>query len=438
MDPQQVLGASELATRLILEIAGGAADKHIQVAGDAPKMNDEVELDHVYCRKVLGADISDARIEEILQGLGLQGNVNAGISSWKVPSYRLDLTRPIDLVEEVARIHGLDQIPSSHLAISVPARNEDRTYDVGMSIKRRLVSLGFCETPTLSMVSQGQIDSAVSGTQHRPVPIKNPLGSDYGIMRTTLLAGLASNELSSGLLNVAKRNANLGAATSRIFEIGSVYCDHGEESLISLLIAGNSQEVSWLTSKKTRQLSVHDMRGVLEALVPGIALQLQPLEAGPLGLATEVHASVSGQKIFLGTFGQCQPTVAREVGYEAVLVAELHLEAVKQLVEQPRRYAEISPFPAITRDVAMEIDRTVANQKVAEFFEAYKEPLLEEVALFDVFEDPSGAKLDANKKSLAYTLTYRSKTKTLETKAVDKVHSRLIDALKSKLGVSIR
>ena len=438
VDPSQVLGASDLATKLILELAGGEADAHVQVAGEVPQVVGEVELDHAYCRKVLGTDISDARIEEILQSLGLEGSVNAGISTWKVPSYRLDLTRPIDLVEEVARIFGLDQIPSSHMAISSLPRKEDSTYDATLELKHRLVSLGFCETPTLSMVSQGQIDTAVAGIERTPVPIKNPLGSDYGVLRTTLLAGLATNELSSGLLNVAKRNANLGAATSRVFEVGSVYSDRGEETLVSLLVAGNGEEISWLTSKKPRSLTIHDMRGVIEALLPGTTLHMDLLEDGPLALAANLSVTLSGNKTSLGTFGQCPPAVAREIGYEAVLVAELKLKTIEKLRAQPRKYVEISPYPAITRDVAMEIDASVANQTVGQFFEAYKEPLLEDVALFDVFADPSGEKLDANKKSLAYTLTYRSKNKTLEAKVVDKAHAKVIEALKSNLGVAIR
>ena len=438
VDPQQVLGSSDLATKLILELAGGTAEPNIQVAGEPPQMVGEVELDHAYCRKVLGTDISDAQIEEILRSLRLEGGVNAGISHWKIPSYRLDLIRPIDLVEEVARIYGLDQIPSSHVAITSLPRAEDRTYDTAMTIKRRLVSLGFCETPTLSMVSQIQIETAVAGSERKKVPIRNPLGTDYGVMRTTLLAGLASNELSSGLLNVARRNANLGAASSRVFEVGSVYSDRGEETLVSLLIGGNSQEIGWLTSKKPRSLTIHDMRGAIEAMLPGIALQMEMLDDGELALAAELFVTLSGNKTSLGRFGQCSPAIAREIGYEAILVAELKLKTIEKLLRQPKKYVEISPYPAITRDVAMEIEASVANQTVGQFFASYKEPLLEQVELFDVFADPSGEKLDANKKSLAYTLTYRSKSKTLKAGAVDKAHAKVIEALKTQLGVAIR
>lgn len=437
VDPQQVLGASELATKLILEIAGGEAEPEIQIAGSPPKLSGEVELDHAFCRKVLGCEIADDRIVEILSGLGLEGAFNAGISIWKIPSYRLDLIRPIDLVEEVARIHGLDNIPSSHLAISSPPRAEDGVYDVAMNIKKRLVSMGFCETPTLSMVSEGQVNDGVAGHERTSVPIKNPLGTDYGVLRTTLLSGLAVNELSSGLLNVASRNANLGAPSARVFEVGNVYSDKGEETLISLLIAGNASERTWLT-KEPRKLTVHDMRGVVESLLPDVDINMNLVEDQHLPLAAQLSVRMSGNETRLGVLGQCSPTVARKIGYEAVLVAELKLKTVQKLLTQPTKYTDISPYPAITRDVAMEIDGTVPNQSVSQFFQSYKEPLLESFALFDVFADPTGEKLDASKKSLAYTLTYRSQSKTLETKTVDKAHAKVLAALQNKLGVSIR
>ena len=438
VDPQQVLGASELATKWILELAGGTAEPEIQVAGAAPTLNEEVELDHARCRKLLGAEIPDQKIVEILSSLGLENATNnAGISTWKIPSYRLDLQRSVDLIEEVARIYGLDNIPANHSSLTSLPRPEDATYDIAFRLKERLVSLGFCETPTLAMVSEGQVETAVAGHGRTAVPIKNPLGVDYKMMRTTLLAGLAVNELSSGLLNVASRNANLGAPTARLFELGPVYSDAGEETVLAMLIAGNANDVSWMTPKP-RGLSIHDMRGVVEGLLPSVVLQMELLDDAHLPLAAELSVNLSGNATKLGVIGQCAPTQARKIGYDAVLVAELKLKTIKRLLGSPAKYKEISPFPAITRDVAMEIDASVPNQTVAQFFQNYKEDLLESFALFDVFADPTGDKLDASKKSLAYSLTYRSAKKTLETKVVDKAHAKVLKALQDKLGVAIR
>ena len=438
VDPQQVLAASELATKLILDLAGGEAEAETQVAGEPPVLSTEVEIDHAKCRKLLGDEIPDDRISEILSSLGLErASFNAGISAWKIPSYRLDLERHVDLVEEVARIHGLDNIPSSSRALVSVPRPEDKTYDVTMQLKRRLVSLGFCETPTLSMVSEAQTETAAAGHDKTAVAIKNPLGTDYKMLRTTLLAGMAVNELSSGLLNVASRNANLGLPTARLFEVGSVYSTKGEETLVSLLIAGNANDVSWMTPKP-RTLSVHDLRGAIEALIPNSEIIVESKEDSQLALCSDLSVKLSGNNTKLGILGQCTPAQARKIGYGAVLVAELRLKTIEKLLAKPAQFQSISPFPAITRDIAMEIETSVANQTVNDFFSSYKEDLLESFALFDVFADPSGEKMDAAKKSLAYSVTYRSQKKTLESKTVDKAHAKLLKALEEKLGVTFR
>ena len=367
VDPNQVRSASDLATKLILEIAGGEADDELQIAGTCPELTGEVELDHARCRKLLGADISDDRIVEILSSLGLEKvSLNAGISTWRIPTYRLDLLRCVDLVEEVARIYGLENIPSSQKWLTAMPRAEDRIYDLTMRLKRQLVSLGFCETPTLAMVSEAQIESAAAGHDLEAVPIRNPLGTDYKMLRTTLLAGLAVNELSSGLLNVAKRNANLGAPTARLFEVGPVYTAKGEETMLSLLIAGAANETSWMTPRP-RSLSIHDLRGFVESLIPGRAVEMEVLDDSHLPLAAELFVKLSGNRTKLGRLGQCSPAISREIGYDAVVVGELRLKTIDKLLAKPPRFKAISPYPAITRDVAMEIDAVVPNQTVNDF-----------------------------------------------------------------------
>lgn len=438
VDPKQVLGASEQATKLILELAGGTAEDAIQVAGTAPELVNEVSLDHDHCRSLLGVDVDDDTIESLLTKLGLvSATRGGGKSTWKIPSYRLDLQREVDLIEEVARLHGLDKVPANNVALTALPRHEDHIYDISMDLKKRLVTLGFCETPTLSMVSEGQIDGSVTGANRQPVPIKNPLGSDYKMMRTSLLSGLAVNELASGLLNVARRNANLGAASVRVFELGTVYTTEGEEPVLSLLVAGDANDVSWMTPRP-KPLSIHDMRGLIQALLPQIPLRLDVVESEQLPLCADLLVRISGNETRMGQFGQCPPSLAREIGYGAVSVAELRVSVLQKMLGQAARYEAISPYPAITRDVAMELAQDVANQRVSDFFRGYKEDLIESYSLFDLFSDPTGEKLDASKKSLAYTITYRAKNKTLESKVVDKAHAKLLKALQTQLGVTIR
>ena len=436
-DPSQVAGASALATELILKLAGGTPDPELQVAGSAPTLVGIVDLDHSRCRRLLGVEIEDQQITDILQnlGLGLQSQKD-DTTAWQIPSYRLDLLRPVDLIEEVARIFGLDRIPARNAGTNVLPREEDGSYDTMMRVKQRLVDLGFCETPTLSMVSTSQIADSIAMEQSDAVAIKNPLGSDYGILRTSLLSGLAGNELSSGLLNVARRNANLGAATGRLFEAGTVYSRDGERQMLALLMAGKAAETSWL-EPKPESLTVHDLRGVIEALLPGQRVDLEIIDSDRLALAARIYAEDSNQRTLLGHFGQCSADVSREIGYDAVLVAEVSQTALSQAMGK-KVYQPMSPYPAISRDVAMEIAAKTPCATVDGFFRNYKEPLLEGFGLFDVFADPTGEKLDKSKKSLAYSLTYRSHEKTLKASTVDKAHSKLLQALQDTLGVTLR
>ena len=438
VDPRQAIGAAELATTLILELAGGTAEPEIRVAGAIPELVGEIELSHSKCCRLLGTKIPDDTIVGILSSLGLKNvGQTSDTTKWQIPSYRLDLLRPVDLIEEVARIHGLANIPATTKATASLPSSEDAAYDSLIQLKRHLVGIGFSETPTLSMVSQSQVESGAGGRDLEVLPIKNPLGTEYGMLRTTLLAGLATHELASGLLNVASRNANLGAPSVRIFEAGTVYSTTSERTVLSLLIAGNATELSWMTPRP-RSLSIHDMRGVIESFLRGAPLHFEMVAEGQLPLLADLSVESHGEKLALGCLGQLAPSQSRRIGYETVLVAELRFETIARVLAEPRKHQDISPYPAIARDVAMEIDADVSNQTVSDFFASCKEHLLESYMLFDVFSDPSGKKLDPSKKSLAYSLTYRSKDTTLESSAVDKAHAKILAKLQDTLGVSIR
>jgi len=157
-----------------------------------------------------------------------------------------------------------------------------------------------------------------------------------------------------------------------------------------------------------------------------------------LALAGDLFVNLNGEDALLGRFGQCVPSLSRRIGFGAVIVAELQMATLQQLHAKPTQYREISPYPSITRDVAVEVAVDMTNQAVCNFFRTYEEELIESFSLFDVFADPSGQKLAAEKKSLAYTVTYRAKHKTLQSKDVDKAHAKLLKALEEQLGVAIR
>lgn len=431
VDPLQVAGVSEFATKLILDLAGGKADAELLVAGGAGEGPKPVALDNDYCRRIIGAEIPDATIEGILASLGLEKTGGA----WKIPSFRLDLVRPIDLVEEVARVHGLDGIPATTMATFSPASKADEAYDFLRSLQGRLASLGFHEARNLKLISGAQLadDLATSHRGMSPVRLKNPLNDEQDYLRPGIVPGLLAS---------ASRNVRFGTSDLRLFEAGRVFVaspkgDEIEHEHLALLMTGARIHRSWADSKP-KAIDLHDLRAALEAICPE-GLNFVPVSDGKLLCACSVEIGSGKKAVKIGMAGIVPPARARELDLDApVFVAELNLKKLMSVVKAEIRFADLPKFPGSSRDVAMLVPGDLAAGEVAAFFEAYDEPLLISAELFDVFTDPTGAKLAPDKKSLAFSILYRAPEKTLEAGEVEAAHGKLLDSLKRTFNVEFR
>lgn len=438
VDPAMIDVASERAAQLMVELAGGTVAGGLRVVGTRPDLTGEVTLSGDHARRLLGSAISDEEISGILTGLGLRRreSVGAGHSmNWAVPSHRHDLRRPVDLIEEVARVAGLDGIPSRTEAPFATPGADDVSYDFQLALKTRLAALGFCEAQTIKLISSAQLADSLGIDRRRiePLALKNPLSEDHTHARPSLLPGL---------LAVAAHNARQGAEALRFFEVGTVFAaspnskaGSAEAQAMAIVLSGPHAPSSWL-KKAPYPCDIFDLRGVLEQLIGRPELRLKKTDHPLLVLGAEV---MLGGKV-IGLAGQVQPTRARALDAPyPIFAAELNLAAMEKALVTSRRYAEIPRFPASTRDVALEVAADFAPGEIDDFFaRQIKEPLLVEVALFDVFSDPEGVKLATGRKSLAYSLTYRDPARTLESGEVDAAHQRVIDALTGKLPVSVR
>ena len=270
VDPAGVVAASRRAEDLLLEICGGKplglSERH--ALDSAPEDDYVVPLRLERVRQVLGTDISAERVEKILTSLGLKKESDMVMdfakgddwtsASWGIPSYRADLRREIDLIEEVSRVYGLDQVTGRAQANFAPASAVDGDYDFMLALRRKLVGLGFTEARNVSLVRQ---DARNGG-----VPLKNPLTEDGAVLRGTLLPGL---------LATAGRNVRLGSADLRLFEVGRVFSTdlplgQPEPFMLGLVLTGNVQPGSWRHGAGARGTDFHDLRGVVERLVsPG-------------------------------------------------------------------------------------------------------------------------------------------------------------------------
>jgi phenylalanyl-tRNA synthetase beta chain len=437
VDPQGVLAASAVATKLILEVAGGEAELEVLVAGKAPKLTGEVVFDEARARALIGIpDLDRFEMHKVLSSLGLQmmGGKGREASKWSIPSYRIDLQRSVDLVEEVARVIGLDRVPAEARGVFTPASAADRSYDFAMSIRHALTNRGLHEAQTLRLISGAQLADVLGQpvAADKSVSVKNPLSEDHATLRPSLVPGL---------LATAALNIRHGLRRLRFFEIGRVFLmnpnnSSREEERIALLLSGPSEASSW-HGKESSDLDIFTLRGVIEAL-PGIEGQSLDLAPKPLDgwlLSAEVKR---GSKT-LGWIAQVHPARARQLdARHPVYVAELSMSALQQGAQSVVKFSELQRFPSITRDVALEVPADLPSAKIAAFFASQKEPLLAGAEVFDVFSDATGEKLPADKKSTAWSLTYRAADRTLAASEVDEAHQRILKALLGTLPATIR
>ncbi|WP_395749713.1 phenylalanine--tRNA ligase subunit beta [Prosthecobacter sp.] len=431
IDPQQVQGGSELATKLILEIAGGTAEDVVHVAGEAPALVGEVTLDEKRARSLLGTpDMSSDEIHAILTKLGLTlKSSGTDESLWTIPTYRLDLQRSVDLVEEVARVIGLDRVPSRQAAVASPVEAADRTYDFAMGLRQTLASRGFFEAQTLRLIADAQLADSLGGGQG--VAVKNPLSEDHTTLRPSIVPGL----IATAALNIRQ-----GLHRLRFFELGRVFLalpkgGSREEERLAVLLSGPVAPSSW-HGRETSPADIHELVGQIQNLTR-TPIEVRPAKENPANflLTSELR---SGNRI-LGWIAQLHPARAREISARhPVYVAELLLSALRQGSTGPTKFEELPRFPGMTRDVAMEVPADLPHAKVAAFFATQKHPLFVCAEVFDVFSDPSGTKIAKDRKSIAWTLTYRSPDKTLETPEVDAAHTAILSALEKSLPATVR
>ncbi len=432
VDPHQTLGASALAVKLIGELAGGKADADTLLAGELPQAPSPVHFEHQACRELLGHEIGDEKIDSILASLGLRREG----ASWEIPTWRLDLTRQVDLIEEVTRVYGLDNIPARTRGTYASASKEDQAFAAKRSLLDQLVHLGFCEAQTVKLIAESQLADDPAKARKgglAPVRIKNPISDDYVFLRPSLIPAL---------LGVAAHNVNMGNRNLSLFELGTVFStapkgQEIEQSFLGLVMSGDREPRSW-KAPQPEVRDFFDLRGIIEALCPGQDVQINPItpQAGShLVLAAEVKIGKSKA----GICGQLAPARARELGLDApVFVAEFNALSLAKTRDNSRQYVELPRFPASNRDIAMEAPGDLANSEVEAVFNRIDEALLESFSLFDVFSDPSGEKLAADKKSLAYSVTYRHPDRTLEQAEVDQAHKKILEILKKGLPVVFR
>lgn len=437
-DPQAALTSSAFAAKLITELAGGTIAGTTEVTGEAPQLNGEVALDTARLDQLMGGSISHDDAAGILTRLGLE-KLNDNL--WSIPSYRLDLHRHIDLVEEIARVHGLDNVPSRFSGTFVQESDVDIAYDYQMSLRNKLAGIGFYETQTIKLIAESSTDNTVAQLCNalplRPlqdgdlVRVALPLSEDHSIMRPSLTPGLVAT---------AARNISQGAKSLRYFEIGRQFrnvgggkaCDLEADSL-ALIMGGQKQPNTWSSSSDI--IDGFDVKAAISTLLPNAEIQLSPREREGFILAADIQCN--GKPV--GVLAQLSPAKCRELDSTSPLyLVELDLKKCQQLSKGISQVDELPQFPGSSRDAAMEAPVELANADIEKVIKKHNEMLLVSYACFDLFTDATGEKLAVDKKSIAYTFHYRAADKTLKAKEVDQAHQQLLDNLSKSLPITFR
>lgn len=429
VDPELPRIAVEYATRLILEIAGGVPGPTVEaVLPEHLPRPTAILLRRARVARVLGVDIPDAEVERILRALGLQAAAVAEGWSVVAPSRRFDIAIEEDLIEELARIHGYDRVPTTLPggATRIAAPSETRV-EAGV-VRRQLAARDYFETVNFAFVDAQWL--AQWGAGDGAVPLANPLSAELAIMRTQLLPGVVA---------ALQRNAARQAGRVRLFEIGNVFRapsqsgDAPVESLrIAAAITGDAVAEQWGLS--ARKADFHDLKGDLEsvAALAGAALEFRPSQAahGHPGRSADIYRD----GVAIGWIGQLHPRLQRQLDLDAEVVA-FELDLAPLTARALPRAAELSRYPSVRRDLAFVVAEDVSWADLAATVKRAAGPLLRDVQLFDRYV---GQGVESGQKSLAMGLILQDNSRTLAEGDVAQVVASVVAAIDDAHGAKIR
>ena len=421
------IAASARATALILKLAGGTAHPALVAAGAVPALR-VITLRGERVRSLLGIDIDNGVITTLLERIGLK-QTPAG---WEVPTWRNDLICEIDLIEEVARLYGIEGISSMRGSIPSCSSDADRAYDFAMSLRRRLSGAGFNEARSGTLTGERDQQSFAAG---RVVGVRNPMGEEHSTLRASLIPGL---------LDSVARNLRHGADSLRLFEIGKVYqkstsIESEEQARLGLVMTGRTAPFDW-RGEPERSLDVFDLKGVL-ARLGGFSFKAATHARLPLSLEILIGGEAAGR------LGILSPADTRDIvvggHHHQILVAELDLICLQNAFgsafsKDLRQHRSLPRVPPIRRDLALLMNTDIPYGRIEELVLGIREPLLEAITPFDVFSDAEGKKIPKGKKSLAIALTFQHSQRTLTTEEVTEALGRIVARLRDTAGAEVR
>ena len=440
IDPNGVIYALKQAAIMCRELAGGKVSMEIRDEYPSPIENPKVELDYNYVKSLIGKEIPVETIKSICTSLEMKilSETAEGLVL-EVPAYRVDVQRPCDVVEDILRIYGYNnvEIPTQLKGSLVIKGDEDRKYKLADLVSEQLVGEGFNEILNNSLTK-----SAYYGEQQETlVHIMNPLSSDLNVMRQTLLYG----GLESIAHNANRRNANL-----RFFEFGNVYYfspekqsddapmqAYNEQYHLGLWVTGKRVEGSW--AHQNEDSSFYELSAYVENVLRRIGLKagqtVRKASENPI-FSAGITIENRGGKVLVD-MGILTKKLQKQFGIDnSVYYAELNwTQLMKATKKNEITFTEVPKFPAVSRDLALLVDNSVTFAQIEQIARQTEKKMLKKVELFDVYE---GDKLPAGKKSYAVNFILQDEEKTMGDKQIDAIMQKLITNIKKQLGAELR
>lgn len=430
-----VTRALDRAASLIADIAGGEVSKGLVDIYDDRKKEHSVSFRVKRAEELLGTKLDASKAKFVFESLGME--VSKGVSQGEFfvtpPTYRGDVLEEIDLIEEVARIRGYDEITPALPEASFRLAEMSKLYQLKKSIKELLVNMGFFEVINYSFVSAEtyELTEADAGNG---VNILNPLSETQSVLRPSLLPSLLENLQT----NQSQRQDDL-----LIFELAPVFAkDKGgarESWWASGLLYGRGCRSEKVWNGTDEPVDLYDVKGVVEICLTGLGIDTASLEVNQ-GKGPLFHPTRAGEFLFekkkLATFAEINPRLADEMGLkESAFFFELDISQILDIFNVNKIFEPLTRYPESTRDIAFVIDEEIPYLKIYNSIKGLDRKVVEKVELFDVYYDKDFQK---GKRSLGLRITYRAKDRTLTFDEIDLVHTNVIDELKSKFSAEIR
>lgn len=435
VDPEGVIHALERAAQLMAEVGGGRVMGPRIDEYPAPLQHPRLGLRVSRTNQVLGTDFSTETVLNLLIRLHLPAvcldKENLAV---QVPPFRNDLLREVDLIEEIARLAGFEEIPVTLPRGQVATRRPAPEMRLRNQARQLLLGLGFYEVINYAFQSDRLwgLAGGMAGAPEAAAPLvlANPLSEEQAVMRTSLIPGL---------LDTLRHNTLKQVQDLRLFETAKVFFPQAgadlprEEAWLAGLMYGTREEISWVAPREA--VNFFDLKGVVEILLEGLQIpevNFRPEELPAyLGRGARVYAGPRE----LGLLGELAPEIGESLGLEgAIFVFNLALEALTQAAALPL-FSPLPRYPAVYRDLALVLPEAVPAAQVSQALYRHGRPWLEEARLFDVY---TGDQVPPGKRSLAFRLTYRDPERTLTDDLVNPHHQDLVEALTRELGGELR